>query len=93
MANMSYCRFQNTLSDFTDCKDAMEGVIDGSVEPLTAEEVKAAAQLAVEALEFLEMIHDTWGMDWRDADEDGVVKVVKAINMNAMSARINEGKS
>lgn len=24
MANMSYCRFNNTLSDLEDCKDALE---------------------------------------------------------------------
>jgi hypothetical protein len=26
MANMSYCRFQNTLHDFQDCYDALEEV-------------------------------------------------------------------
>ncbi len=94
MTNMSYCRFQNTLTDFKDCGSAMERIINGEVEPLSAEEVKAAAELAVEALKFLEMIHQTWDMDWRDADEDGLVKVVKAINMNAEAARKNaEGKS
>lgn len=24
MSNMSYCRFQNTLSDLADCQDAMD---------------------------------------------------------------------
>ena len=36
MANMSYCRFQNTLNDLRDCYDAM-GDIDG----LSDEERKA----------------------------------------------------
>ena len=26
MSNMSYCRFQNTLEDLEDCRDAMQGV-------------------------------------------------------------------
>lgn len=28
MANMSYCRFQNTCTDLQDCVDAMEEAID-----------------------------------------------------------------
>ena len=28
MANMSYCRFQNTYSDFRDCVDALEEALD-----------------------------------------------------------------
>ncbi len=29
MANMSYCRFENTLYDLKDCIDAMETVLEG----------------------------------------------------------------
>lgn len=29
MANMSYCRFENTLGDLRDCVDAMECVVEG----------------------------------------------------------------
>ena len=36
MANMAYCRFQNTLNDLRDCLDAME---DG--DDLSEEEVRA----------------------------------------------------
>ncbi len=43
MANMGYCRFENTLSDLRDCNDAlMEGA-----EPknLSADEARALVQL------------------------------------------------
>lgn len=29
MANMGYCRFENTLSDLEDCKDNMEEALGG----------------------------------------------------------------
>lgn len=30
MANMSYCRFQNTLSDLLDCKTALDDYVNGA---------------------------------------------------------------
>ena len=43
MANMSYCRFQNTYSDLRDCVDAVEELANDSVhdpvsQPLSASE-------------------------------------------------------
>lgn len=32
MANMSYCRFRNTVADLQDCVDHMEGVLDDDEE-------------------------------------------------------------
>lgn len=40
MANMSYCRFRNTVEDLNDCIDAL-----GFGEIETKEEVRAAKQL------------------------------------------------
>ena len=40
MGNMSYCRFQNTLGDLRDCKEAMD---DG--DELSADEAKAKKAL------------------------------------------------
>lgn len=39
MSNMSHCRFQNTLADLRDCRDAWHEPID------TDEEIKARQQL------------------------------------------------
>ena len=43
MANMSYCRFNNTLSDLEDCRDALR---EGNISSL-AEKRKAKRLLAV----------------------------------------------
>lgn len=49
MPNMSYCRFQNTLSDLRDCEEALrDGALDGGVDgegDLSAEERYAALRL------------------------------------------------
>ena len=34
MANMSYCRFQNTLLALQDCKEALDEIQDGNEEEL-----------------------------------------------------------
>ncbi len=45
MSNMSYCRFQNTLSDLRDCQEALnEGCLDRDDE-LSTEEREAALKL------------------------------------------------
>lgn len=46
MGNMSYCRFQNTLSDLKDCVEAMYD-IDGNFQELSKEEARAAKALIV----------------------------------------------
>ena len=43
MANMSYCRFENTLSDLSDCKEAL----DNGEELSSREAEKAKALLAL----------------------------------------------
>lgn len=46
MANMSYCRFRNTLVDFKDCVNAIEHFMYDDVEDVTSdEELKAAEEL------------------------------------------------
>ena len=44
MANMSYCRFQNTLDDLRDCRDALMEMGDYEKE-LDEEEARAAKRL------------------------------------------------
>lgn len=42
MANMSYCRFQNTAQDLQDCYEAL---CEFDIESLSAEEKRAAIRL------------------------------------------------
>ena len=44
MANMSYCRFKNTLEDLQDCHRALDGMSDYKAE-LSKEELEAALKL------------------------------------------------
>ena len=47
MANMSYCRFENTLSDFYDCLDNLDNINSES-------EKRAAKSLYEAATEYIE---------------------------------------
>jgi len=56
MANMSYCRFRNTLLAFQDCSSVVEDLIEseGSAdEALDGEELSAAKQLITAASNLL----------------------------------------
>lgn len=44
MSNLSYCRFQNTVLDLSDCVDALEE-IDGNLAELSRDEARAADRL------------------------------------------------
>ena len=61
MANMSYCRFQNTLKDLVDCQDAIEA---GETIDLSPEERSAMNQLVIVCREIAN------GHDYSE-DEDG----------------------
>jgi hypothetical protein len=43
MANMGYCRFQNTVSDLADCEDALGELMD--LDQLSSDEERAAWRL------------------------------------------------
>jgi hypothetical protein len=53
MANMSYCRFQNTLGDFEDCLDALD-----SEKSMSDDEQRAAFWLIQKARELAERFED-----------------------------------
>lgn len=42
MANMSYCRFQNTVSDLRDCADVLRDIAD--LEDIDSEDEQRAAK-------------------------------------------------
>jgi hypothetical protein len=44
MSNLSYCRFQNTVPDLSDCADALEE-IGGDLTELSQDEAQAADRL------------------------------------------------
>jgi hypothetical protein len=56
MANMSYCRFQNTRIDFDDCVKELEDMLsDGkTLDDLSREEKGAAIRLRALAEEYME---------------------------------------
>lgn len=45
MSNMSYCRFQNTLSDLQDCYEALGEIMDVDNSGLSEDEEKALKRL------------------------------------------------
>lgn len=53
---MSYCRFQNTLSDLRDCRQALESLADGDESALSSDELEAATSMIHECLNFLDAI-------------------------------------
>lgn len=80
MSNMSYCRFQNTRTDFSDCKDAIEGLVNGEEASLSHEELRAAKALAVEAFGFLQFICEGANLVWDRLDEEKIERAVEFIN-------------
>ena len=57
MANMSYCRFENTLHDLSDCENALEGVAyDG--ESISKSEWEYAKRMKYWCESFIEIFDD-----------------------------------
>ena len=49
MANMSYCRFHNTLNDLYDCQNALEDFIENKENVISSEEERHKAKRLIEA--------------------------------------------
>jgi hypothetical protein len=77
MANMSHCRFQNTLIDFRDCAATINAMIDGDAEPLSDNELRAARNLVHEAHKLLLTMCDATGLEIEglDCDQDIMQRV------------------
>ena len=67
MANMSYCRFQNTLGDFEDCVDAID-----NAKELSLDEQRAAFWLIKRARELAEQ--------FEDHSDDDIWKFIKSFS-------------
>ena len=48
MANMSYCRFHNTLSDLNDCESALDSFINNDENTISSREERSKAKKLIE---------------------------------------------
>lgn len=48
MANMSYCRFQNTLTDLYDCQNVLEDSVDNDENVISSSEERRCAKRLIE---------------------------------------------
>ena len=75
MSNMSYCRFQNTVSDLRDCQEALENLVNGVGEEkgdevaLSDSETASAKNLLSTALGLIRLVSETTGKDMEDIEE------------------------
>ena len=60
MSNMSYCRFENTSRDMTDCAEALENFLYGD-EEISESEIHYAANLIEKSIEMLSHLADHEG--------------------------------
>jgi hypothetical protein len=69
MANMSYCRFENTGRDLDDCHHALEDLlVDGEGE-LSRSELDAAVGLIETALEIVLLVAEVAGLGADEAED------------------------
>lgn len=96
MSNMSYCRFRNTLADLSECVDDLERRITGEgvdedgdpMEPLSADEERAAVQLIDKCRDLCQMVLEESGQnDLNDVDLDAVIEDVQTNCTKAMAIR------
>ena len=64
MGNMSYCRFENTVSDLAECKDALEAFLncepnDGYDIQLSGSELAKAKELVELCLEVVQLVSES----------------------------------
>lgn len=64
MANMSYCRFHNTVIDLEDCINTLEGYNEGELKDISEDEKRAINKLLGRQLERLNEIKDLIDEDY-----------------------------
>lgn len=64
MANMSYCRFHNTLSDLNDCESALDAFVNNDENSIESSEERRKAKQLIELCRY---IADNYSED--DIDE------------------------
>jgi hypothetical protein len=89
MSNMSYCRFQNTLSDLLDCRNALDAMIDGDGDTtrsgaLSEYEEEAAMQLVELCADILRRLGEGMGLnDYVTLQGDDPKELVRCFNAEA----------
>ena len=58
MGNMSYCRFENTVSDLDDCQMALEDLFQGDSKPLSRTEFNKALELLQTCADIMMLIKE-----------------------------------
>lgn len=53
MANMSYCRFHNTLADLNDCESALNAFINEDENTIESKEERSKAKKLIELCSFI----------------------------------------
>lgn len=53
MANMSYCRFHNTLQDLNDCESALDAFINADENTITSSEERSKAKKLIELCKYI----------------------------------------
>ena len=53
MANMSYCRFHNTLSDLNDCESALDSFINNDENTIHSKEERSKAKKLIELCAYI----------------------------------------
>ena len=91
MANMSYCRFHNTLSDLRDCRAALEDLLDGAADyPLSKEELAKAKQLVDECQDIVNLIAVDRNQDEIDLSDRQISEALDEANAEAEDEVVDE---
>ena len=53
MANMSYCRFHDTLSDLNDCESALDSFINNDENTISSEEERSNAKKLIKLCAYI----------------------------------------
>jgi hypothetical protein len=74
MANMSYCRFQNTAQHLEDCQWVLEDMAGGDPERLSEEELQAAKRLGATCVGIVQLLAERGSLAFEpDMDLDSVL--------------------
>ena len=91
--NMSYCRFQNTVTDFRYCANALEEMENGNTDggsALSQDELSAAKTLSSEALDLVLRLAESVGKDIADMDDADIRAAIDEIQARAVKADYQE---
>ena len=85
---MSYCRFENTSADLTDCGEAMDAMLSKTANEdgersLSRSEKEAAICLAQKAFDLLAMLAEAQGVAFSDMSYDHIRDVIERKNDEA----------